>query len=248
MNPNWILYNYLSQISPMPEAWDVTSTSAAAGSGHCSTGVFGAASTITACKAVEKFLDAEALKTSTYTSKLWQVVDGPYKLVSFDTIGNAEFVPNPSYSGPVKSKVGHVYLESYTTSNAEQSALYSGKLTIGYVDPTTLPGPAPAVGKVGPNISQLQGKYNLVTGDAVVVQLRAAQLRPERPQGNHPPTAVHPPGAADVDQPACHREEGEQQLRRRDLQPDPAERPVDGVRGDLVPVHLQPLQGQGAAH
>ena len=183
VSPNWILYNYLSQISPMPEAWDVTSASAAAGSGHCSTGTFGAASTKTACKAVEKFLDAQALQTSTYAGKLWQVVDGPYKLVSYDTIGNAAFVPNSKYSGPVKSKVGHVYLQSYTTADAEQSALYANKLTIGYVDPTTLPGPAPSLGAVGPNIGQLNGKYKLVTGTPWSFNYAPLNFAPTDPKG-----------------------------------------------------------------
>ena len=183
VSPNWILYNYLSQLSPMPEAWDKTSASAAAGSGHCSTGVFGAASTNTACKAVEKFLDAQALQTSTYTDKLWQVVDGPYKLASYDTIGNAELTPNTTYSGPVKSKVGHVFLESYTTAAAEQSALYSGKLTIGFVDPTTLPGPAPSPGAVGPNIGQLAGKYNLVTGTPWSFNYAPLNFAPSDPKG-----------------------------------------------------------------
>jgi peptide/nickel transport system substrate-binding protein len=183
VSPNWILYNYLSQLTPMPEAWDVTSASAAAGSGHCSTGTWGAASTNSACKAVEKFLDAQAAQTSTYTDKLWQVVDGPYKLVSFDTIGNAQFVPNTAYSGPVKAKVGHVFLESYTTSTAEQAALYSGKLTIGYVDPTTLPGPAPSLGTVGPNISQLKGKYNLVTGTPWSFNYAPLNFAPSDPKG-----------------------------------------------------------------
>ena len=24
MNPNWILYNYLAELTPMPNSWDVT--------------------------------------------------------------------------------------------------------------------------------------------------------------------------------------------------------------------------------
>jgi peptide/nickel transport system substrate-binding protein len=164
VSENWMLYNYLSELSPMPQAWDKTSMGAAAGSGHCASGAYGAAATNTACKAVEAFLDAESAKTNTYTNALWQVVDGPYKLTSFDALGNAAFVPNKSYSGPQKAIVGHVTLRSYTTADAEQSDLYSGKLTIGYVDSTSLPGPAPSIGKVGPNIGQLKGSYNLVTG------------------------------------------------------------------------------------
>jgi peptide/nickel transport system substrate-binding protein len=164
VNPNWILYNYLSEITPFPEAWDVTSTTAAAGSGGCGAGAWGAKSTDTACMAVEKFLDAESANTTTYTGSLWQVVDGPWKLTSFDSLGNATFVPNSTYSGPQKAQVAEVQLKAYTTTQAEESDLFSDKLTIGFVDPTSLPGPAASLTTVGPNLSQLSGKYTLTTG------------------------------------------------------------------------------------
>ena len=37
VNPDWFTYNQLSQITPLPVAWDITATGAAAGSGGCST-------------------------------------------------------------------------------------------------------------------------------------------------------------------------------------------------------------------
>ena len=166
VSQNWILYNYLSELTPMPEAWDKTSATAAAGSGGCATGVWGAPTTNTACLAVEKFLDAQSLSLSTYTSKLWQVVDGPWTLTKFDTIGNATFVPNNSYSGPQKAQVQTVNLKAYTTTAAEESDLYANKLTIGTVDPSQLPGPAVSPGKVGPQVGALKGKYTLETGSA----------------------------------------------------------------------------------
>ena len=164
VNPGWILYNYLSELTPMPTAWDRTSASAATGSGHCETGAYGVAATTTACKAVEKFLQGQSTKTTTYTDALWQVVDGPYKLKSFDQLGNATFVPNTKYSGAQKSAVSQVNVLSYTTTAAEENDLYSGKLTIGFVDPNILPGKAPGPGKVGPNVASLKGKYTLMTG------------------------------------------------------------------------------------
>jgi peptide/nickel transport system substrate-binding protein len=166
VSPNWLLYNYLSELTPMPQAWDKTSTSAADGSGGCASGAYGAAATATACKAVEKFLDAQSANLSSYTGPLWQVVDGPWKLTKFDSLGNATFVPNTKYSGPQKAQVSTVELKAYTTSNAEESDLFANKLSIGFVDPSHLPGPAPAPGKVGPNIAQLKGKYDLITGSA----------------------------------------------------------------------------------
>lgn len=182
VNPNWILYNYLSEITPMPEAWDVTSASAAPGSGGCATGAWGAAATDTACKAVEKFLDSESGNTTTYTGKLWQVVDGPWRLTQFDTLGNATFVPNPSYSGPQKPYVDEVQLRSYTTTTAEESDLYAGKLTIGFVDPTSLPGDAVSITKVGPNLSLLEGKYNLETGTAWSFNYAPFNFSPQNPK------------------------------------------------------------------
>ena len=164
VNQGWILYNYLSELTPMPEAWDKTSMGATAGSGNCAKGVYGAAATDTACKAVEAFLDAQAAKQSTFATPLWQVEDGPWKLTNFDATGNATFVPNTAYSGTPKPVVDTVKLLSYTSTNAEENDLYSGKLTIGFVDPSVLPSSAPAPGEVGANISQLDGKYRLMTG------------------------------------------------------------------------------------
>ncbi len=164
VNPGWILYNYLSEITPMPKAWDRTSLSNSPGSGGCATGTYGSATTTSACKAVETFLDHKASDTTTFADKLWQVVDGPWRLTQFDSIGNATFVPNANYSGPQKAQVAKVQLKSYTTTTAEESDLYANRLTIGFVDPTTLPGSAPRSGAVGPNLAALTSKYRLVTG------------------------------------------------------------------------------------
>ena len=41
VNPYWFTYNQLSQITPLPVAWDITSTGATAGSGGCSAAAFG---------------------------------------------------------------------------------------------------------------------------------------------------------------------------------------------------------------
>src|ERR1700691_5937293 len=62
VNPNWILYNYLAELTPMPNAWDIT---APGKTSTCASGAYGAASTDTACKAVEKYLDGQASTIST---------------------------------------------------------------------------------------------------------------------------------------------------------------------------------------
>jgi len=164
VSPNWILYNYLSELSPMPGAWDKTSLAAKASSGGCSAGAFGTSGTDTKCKAVETFLDSQAKQSTAYTSSLWQVVDGPFKLSSFDSLGNATFVPNASYSGPQKAQVDRVYLRAYATTTAEENDLFANRLTIGFVDPNVLPGVAPRAGVVGPNVAVLSKNYRLVTG------------------------------------------------------------------------------------
>lgn len=164
VNPGWIIYNYLSEITPLPNSWDLT------GPGHhanCAGGAFGAASTNATCKAVEKYLDAMSSKTSTYTDAMWQSgVDGPWKLAAFDSLGNATLKPNPRYSGPQKAQVAAVKLVAFTTTTAEQNQLLAGRLDLGYVDPTILTAPAPAPGRVGPQWPPLRSKYNIVTGSA----------------------------------------------------------------------------------
>jgi peptide/nickel transport system substrate-binding protein len=162
VNPGWILYNYLSEITPLPNSWDMTSATA---KGSCATDVFGSAKAKTDCKAVETYLDAQSAKTSTYTDALWQGGDdGPYKLTAFDSLGNATFVPNTKYSGPQKSQVAEVKLESFTSTQAEENQLQAGKLSLGFVDTTILTSPAKTPGAVGPNWPQIASTYNIVAG------------------------------------------------------------------------------------
>ncbi len=162
VNPGWILYNYLSEITPMPNSWDVTSATT---KGSCATDIFGSAKAKTDCKAVETYLDAQSAKTSTYTDALWQSADdGPWKLTAFDSLGNATFVPNTKYSGPQKAQVAEVKLESFTSTQAEETQLQAGKLSLGFVDTTILTSPAPTPGSVGANWSQIASRYNIVAG------------------------------------------------------------------------------------
>jgi peptide/nickel transport system substrate-binding protein len=74
----------------------------------------------------------DALKTYA-TNPLWRVVDGPWRLASFDALGNATFVPNPRYSGPVKPKLAKFVELPFTSNSGEFDALASGKLTFGYL-------------------------------------------------------------------------------------------------------------------
>ncbi|MGH3732371.1 MAG: ABC transporter substrate-binding protein [Acidimicrobiales bacterium] len=159
VNPNWILYNYLSEITPMPDRWDMISAHVA---GRCALGPYGAASTDASCKAVEAYLDKLSATTSTFTSALWQGGDdGPWKLTSFDSVGNATFQPNPAYSGPQSAEVRYVKEVAYTSESAELSDLEAGKLDLGYVDSTDLTSPAPKSAEPGPNLPALNAKYRM---------------------------------------------------------------------------------------
>jgi len=159
VNPNWLLYNYLSEITPLPNAWDVTAAHVA---GRCATGTYGAAATDASCKAVEAYLDTLASTTSTFTSSFWQGGDdGPWKLISFDSLGDATFEANPGYSGPQDAQVRYVKEIAYTSETAEESDLSAGKLDIGYVDPSDLSSPAALPGAVGANLATLNPKYRL---------------------------------------------------------------------------------------
>jgi peptide/nickel transport system substrate-binding protein len=128
----WYTYNQLSELNPMPLAWDVTSLGAKPGSGGCSTD--SAADGWVHCKAVWSFLTAQSKIASTYaTSPLWSVVDGPWKLSSFSTDGNVTIVPNKAYSGSPKPRLSAVKFLPYTADSAEYTALKTGQLDIGYI-------------------------------------------------------------------------------------------------------------------
>ncbi len=143
-NTTWFLYNELSQVTPMPAAWDRT----ASGPSHCDT-------TVSDCAAVYNYLNAQAKDETTYvTSPLWSIVDGPFRLSSFNADGHVSFVPNKTYSGPVKPKLAVFQEVPFTTDTAEydvlQSASSSTKIDYGYIPSQNVP-PKPARATVGSN-------------------------------------------------------------------------------------------------
>jgi peptide/nickel transport system substrate-binding protein len=132
VNTYWFTYNELSQITPMPNAWDITAKGGAPNSGGCAAGAYGTVDS--QCKKVYNFLSKQANSLSTYaTSPIWGVVDGPWKLSSFNASGNVTFVPNPTYSGPVKPTLKKFIELPYTSDSAEFNALVGGKVTVGYL-------------------------------------------------------------------------------------------------------------------
>jgi peptide/nickel transport system substrate-binding protein len=152
----WYTYNELSQVTPMPMAWDVTSLGAKAGSGGCTTDTAPYAK----CKAVYNFLTTQAQATSTYTtSPIWTVVDGAWKLTSYNTSGNVTFVPNPKYSGSPKPKLASFKEVPYTDDASEYTALTTNTHDIGYIPAADLPVKSPTA--VLPASNPLGSGYSL---------------------------------------------------------------------------------------
>jgi peptide/nickel transport system substrate-binding protein len=143
-SPSWIQYNDLSQIVPMPTAWDRT----ASGPSNCET-------VVSDCAAVYSYLNKQAGDLSGYaTSPIWGVVDGPWRLSAFNADGHITFVPNKKYSGPVKPKLAAFQEVPFTTDAAEYDVLRSPssstKIDIGYLPDQDAPA-KPANATVGSN-------------------------------------------------------------------------------------------------
>ena len=59
------------------------------------------------------------------------MVDGPWKLTSFDASGNVTMVANPTYSGPIKPTIKTFIEVPFTSDSAEFNALVGGKVDVG---------------------------------------------------------------------------------------------------------------------
>ena len=154
----WFTYNQLAALNPMPQAWDVTSLGAKPGSGGCTTD--SAADKWAKCVAVNNFLTAQAKNAAAYaTSPLWSVVDGPWKLSSFSTTGNATMVPNTKYSGSPKPKLSAIKFVPFTADSAVYTALKTGQVDIGRIPAEDLP-QKPAGASV-PATNPVGSGYNL---------------------------------------------------------------------------------------
>ena len=149
-NPTWYTYNELSQITPLPLAWDRTSLAQPApkpGAGDPPD------STLSGARAVYNFLNTQATHLSSYASSpIWSVVDGAWRLVGLDSDGTATFVPNPHFSGPNKAHLARLVELPFTSAAAEFSVVRAGsavggpgspsggdQISVGYVPDNDLP-------------------------------------------------------------------------------------------------------------
>jgi peptide/nickel transport system substrate-binding protein len=143
VNPAWFTANQLSQITPLPLAWDRVTPIAAAGSGGCSGAAYGSADA--ACNAVFTYLSGQAgfdpanptapnrALASYATNPLWQIVDGPWRLSSFSSSGQASFAPNASYVGPSKPTIASFVEVPFASASSELAALSSRSIDVGYL-------------------------------------------------------------------------------------------------------------------
>jgi len=134
-NPNWVIWDEIGQITPLPStAWNVSS----AADVHIAPSVW---ETIKGAEKIYNYFSGLSGDKGTYASNpIWQTVDGPFKLQSFNsTSGSFTMTPNASYGGPYKAQYSTLDMNFYTDETAEYDALLSGQLSVGYVPFQNLP-------------------------------------------------------------------------------------------------------------
>jgi peptide/nickel transport system substrate-binding protein len=110
----------------------VTHTGAAAGSGGCESDT--AADHWAKCVSVWNYLNSQNKDAATYgTNPLWRVVDGPFRLTSYNTGGydrnSYTFAPNPDYSGSPKPSISKLKFTEYASPIAIYQELKKGALS-----------------------------------------------------------------------------------------------------------------------
>lgn len=143
-NQPFIQLDQLGAIEPLPaQAWSKTSAS----------GPIVSFTNPANAKAIYKFLAAQSSSLSTYGSNpLWQVVDGPFKIKSFDPSTDAtDLVANSKYTGTQKAHIAGIDELAFTSTSSEFNQLLTGKLDVGYVDFSDL-AQVPTLKKDGYNV------------------------------------------------------------------------------------------------
>lgn len=146
-NPIWFTDNELSQITPLPMAWDTSCPPGRA----CAHPKTPPDTTPAGARAVYAMLNAQAKRVSGYaTSPIWSIVDGPWKLLSLTSSGQATFVPNRRYDGPDRPRLARFVELPFTSETAEFSVLRAGpargdaggtaaQISVGYVPDSDVP-------------------------------------------------------------------------------------------------------------
>jgi len=132
VNPTWFWQNQLGVIQPMPAfAWAKASATGP---------ILNFASPANAAR-IYNYLAAQARPSASWaTSPLWKIVDGPYTLSSFSTASGAfTMSPNQAYGGPHAKTVSKYSSVPFTSDSAEDNAILTGSLDVGYVPLASLP-------------------------------------------------------------------------------------------------------------
>lgn len=156
VNPLWFDEDQLATLTPLPLTWDLTAPGV---KGKCASE--DPATQASSCPSVYTYLTSQAQDVATYaTNPLWRVVDGPWKLGSFQDNVSMMLVRNESYSGPVKPALSAVRMVAYTSPTALYDALTSGtSLTAATgLSPTNMP---PAGSNGQPSTQPLSPNYTV---------------------------------------------------------------------------------------
>jgi peptide/nickel transport system substrate-binding protein len=126
VNPSWFVLNEISGVQPMPaHVWAKA----------YSDGAIIDFTNPDHEKLIFDYLTGQAKTTSTWTTNpLWQVVDGPYRLASYNhTSGAATLTANRSYGGLDNHEITALRLVPAASDAAELSALEAGTIDAGYI-------------------------------------------------------------------------------------------------------------------
>ncbi|HEX4250684.1 MAG TPA: peptide ABC transporter substrate-binding protein [Pseudonocardia sp.] len=148
-NPDWFTANQLARIVPMPQrSWDRTGPDAPVGD---------ADRTDEGAKQVFRHLVEQAKDLGSYsTNPLWQVVDGPFTLRSFNPSGRVVLARNPYYTGPDSAHLDTVTFLPFTSGTAEYNVLLAGGVDYGYLPAANL-GQREKLGALGYRIEPWDG-------------------------------------------------------------------------------------------
>jgi peptide/nickel transport system substrate-binding protein len=90
---------------------------------------------------IYNYLAAQSKSVGTYaTNPLWQTVDGPYKLTSFNSTTEAfTMKPNAAYGGPHAKTQLSLSGVPFTSDTAEYNSVKAGQIDQGYIPLTNVP-------------------------------------------------------------------------------------------------------------
>ena len=134
VNPTWFWQDAIGVIQPMPaQIWDVDAVGGKP--------ITDWATNPADATKIYNYLSAASKSVSTYaTNPLWQTVDGPFKLASFNaTSGAFTFAPNSAYGGPHATTESTVQFVPFTSDAAEFNAVKAGTIDVGYLPLTDVP-------------------------------------------------------------------------------------------------------------